>query len=431
VAAAERVSTRGREFAALAVAAAAFPLLGWAFWALVLRLGPNDFNDYWLAGRLILQGHSPYDTAALAALARTQGLSLLLGGGYSYPLPFAVAMVPLALLPFPAAVATFQTASVAAFGLTVAAWLGWAHGRDTEGRGRRAAVAVAAGVYPPVYGSLVMGQANLVLLPVLALGTALILDGATPARRAGGGMLTGLAAIVKLVPAVWIVPLALGRRAAGAVGIIAGMLGSMAVALALAPWAATGSGGLAALLEPDAFYTNQSINGFLTRLVEPSDKTLPLWPGGFEPGPVMAAATALFGMATLLVMWRSREVLATRRGAAIGLGLALVAGVIGAPKESFWNSAIILVAVGLLLVVDAPNLRFGSFGRTDRWLLASWFGSALAWAAVWAVEPPAAGPLSAVVNLAWSFSLAGLLALWWLLVRRLGALQVSAAATIS
>jgi hypothetical protein len=410
-----------REFVALAVVAAALPLIGWAFWALVLHLGTNDFTDYWLAGRLILDGRSPYDTAALAELARTEGLNFLVGGGYSYPLPFAVAMVPFALLPFGLAAATFQAASVAAFGLTVAAWIGWAHGHGRAAWGRRVAAAVAAGIYAPVHGSLVMGQANLVLLPLLALGAVLTLDGATAARRFGGGVAAGLAAVVKLVPAVWIVPLVLGRRFAGAGGILAGMLGSMAMALLVAPWAAAGSGGLAALLEPDAYYSNQSINGFVTRLVRPSDKTLPIWPGAFDPALVMAAVTALLALATLWVLWRSRRALATRRGAALGLGLALVAGVIGAPKESLWNAAIVLVAVGLLLAVEAPDLRFGSFGRIDRWLPAAWFGSALAWAAVWAIEPPPDGPLSAVVNLAWSLSLFGLLALWWLCARRLAA----------
>ena len=214
-------------------------------------------------------------------------------------------------------------------------------------------------------------------------------------------------------------PLARGRRAGGAGGIVAGGLGAMAVAVALAPWAATGSGGLASLFAADSFYTNQSINGFVTRLVEPSDKTLPIFPGAFDPGPVMAVATGLFGLATLGILWRARADLATTRGAALGLGLALVAGVAGAPKESFWNQAIVLAAVGLLFALEAPDLRLDSFGRADRSLLGVWFGSALAWVAVWAIEPAPVGPAAAFVTLVWSASLVGLLALWWLFARRL------------
>ena len=44
------------------------PLVGWASWALVLRLGSNDFHDYWLAGRLVMEGRSPYDLGALREL---------------------------------------------------------------------------------------------------------------------------------------------------------------------------------------------------------------------------------------------------------------------------------------------------------------------------------------------------------------------------
>ena len=390
---------RRREFALLAAAAVAVPLVGWAFWSLVLGLGSNDFHDYWLAGRLILQGHSPYDMAALQSLAQSEHLSFTLGGGYSYPLPFALAMVPLATLPFGLALAAFNAISLAAFGLTVAIWVEWAHGRSNASWRRRLVLALGAGVYPPVYGTVVMGQANLILFPLLGLGVALALDGTTVARRFWGGALLGLAAIVKLVPGAFVVPLALGRRA----------------------WAAAGSSGLASLFDPDPFYTNQSINGFVARLVSPSDRTAPLWNGAFDPRPVMLALAAGFALATLAVLWRARARLADRRGAAIGLGLALVAGIIGAPKESFWNQVIALVAVGLLLAVEVPDLRVSRFGRIDRTLLCVWFGTAILWAALWAMEPRAAGQLGSVVTLLWSSSLYGMFALWWLMTRRLAA----------
>jgi hypothetical protein len=200
---------------------------------------------------------------------------------------------------------------------------------------------------------------------------------------------------------------------------VAAALGTLAVTALAVPWAAAGSTGLASLFESDSFYTNQSINGFVTRLVAPSDRTAPLWNGAFDPRPVMLALTGAFALATLAVLWRARGRLADRRGAAIGLSLALVAGIIGAPKESFWNQAIALVAVGLLLAVEAPDLRVGRFGRIDRALLCVWFGTAILWAAQWAIEPPADGQLGSVVTLLWSSSLYGMLALWLLMARRL------------
>lgn len=407
------------EFVGLALAAAAIPLAGWLLWAFVLRLGPNDFHDYWLAGKLLLEGRSPYDAQAMADLAAREHLSFLVGGGYSYPLPFAVAMVPLAMLPFAAAAAVFGLASLIAFGLTVAAGIGWAFGSDPALARRRLFVAVAAGLYLPVYGSMAMGQANLILLPLLGAGAILALDGQTPSRRGIGGLFVGLAAIVKLVPGVIVVPLVLGRRLGAAAGVVAGALGAFAVAVVAAPWAASGSGGLASLLDPDAYYSNQSINGFVTRLVVGSDKSIPLWSGGFDPRPVMLLATAAFGLATLAILWQARARLATRRGAALGLGLALVAGVIGAPKTSFWNESIVLIAVAALLAVEAPDLRLYGLGWFDRLLLCTWFASAVGWGALWAANPGPGGALSNLVTLLWSSSIYGMLALWWLFARRL------------
>jgi hypothetical protein len=408
------------ELGRLALAAAVVPLAGWLFWAFVLHLGPNDFHDYWLAGRLLLQGHSPYDSHAMADLAAREHLTFLVGGGYSYPLPFAVAMVPFGALPFEMAVVAFNAVSLAVFGLTVAAWLAWTDGWGSGTSRRRLALAFAAGLYPPIYGTVAMGQANLILFPFLALGAVLTIDGATSARRAVGGLLVGVAAVVKLVPGVLVVPLALGRRFGAAAGIVVGAIGAFAVAVALVPWAAAGSGGLASLLDPDAFYTNQSINGFVTRLVDGTDKSVPLWSGGFDPRTVMMGLTAAFALATLAVLWLARARMRTRQGMALGLGLALVAGAIGAPKTSFWNESIVLLAVGLMWAVEGwDGVR--RFGRTELVLLGTWFGSSIVWAAVWAAQPPAVGAFSAVVTLAWSASLYGLLALWLLFVRQLTA----------
>ncbi len=419
-----------REMVGLAGVAALVPLIGWAYWALVLRLGGNDFHDYWLAGRLLLQGHSPYDTQAIANLAASERLTFLVGGGYSYPLPFAVAMIPLALLPFGLAITVFSVASLVAFGLTVAAGIGWAFGWAPGLARRRLVVALAAGLYVPVYGSIAMGQANLILFPLLGGGAVLAIDGATPARRWLGGALLGLAAIVKLVPAAMAVPLALGRRFGAVVGLAAAALGALGAATIALPWAAAGSGGLAYLFDPDAYVTNQSINGFVTRLVAPPGPTapaaVPLWENGFDPRPVMLGLTVAFGLATLAVLWRARVKLRTRRGAALGLGLALVAGVIGAPKTSFWNESIVLIAVGLLLAMETPDLRIGRLGRLDRALLAFWFGATIVWSAVWGTSPQITVPFATLVMLLWSSSLYGMLALWLLFVRRLLAAQTGA-----
>ena len=411
------VISHRRELGLLAIAAMVMPVIEWAWMADHGNF--NDFHDYWLAGKLVLAGQSPYDVQALRDLARAEHLSFLVGGGYSYPLPFAIFMVPFALLPFSVSLAVFQGLSIVLFASTVAVWIGWAHGWTPNLARRRLLLALAAGFYPPIFGTVASGQANLMLFPLLAGGVALTISGTAPRRQAIGGVMLGLAAIVKLVPGILVVPLVIGRRWGGAVGTALGALGALVVATLLAPWAAQGSGGLTSLLEPDSYFTNQSINGFVTRLVNHSDRTVPLFPHAFDPRLPMLLLTALFGLVTLAILWRARGSLTERRGLALGLALALVAGVIGAPKNSFWNQAFALIAVGLMLAVDAVDLRIRSLGRADLILLSVWLGGAFLWTLLWMFPPSKTGALPALVTLAESSSLYGMLALWLVLARRL------------
>ena len=422
------VTSHGREIALLAIAAMLMPLIQWAWTSAYGSF--NDFHDFWLAGRLLLNGQSPYDIQALRDLAHAEHLSFLVGGGYSYPLPFAVFMIPFALLPFQTSLEIFMGLSILSFGLTVALWIGWAHGWEPETARRRFALALAAGFCPPVFGTVANGQANLILMPLLAGGLVLALTATGPRRRALGGALVGLAAIVKLFPGVVVVPLAIGRRWGAAAGTVAGALGALVAASLLAPWAATDSGGISRLLEPDSYFTNQSFNGFLTRLVNPSDRTLPPFEHVFDPRWPMLAVTLAFGLVTLALLWRARESLATPRGLALGLALALVAGVIGAPKNSFWNGALALPAVGLLLAFDAPDLHLRRLGRTDLLSLGFWLASAFVWTVLW-MSPPPKTAVPALVTLLQSSGLYGLLALWLLLARRLAMAPVDQPAAAS
>jgi Glycosyltransferase family 87 len=408
-----------REFAALAAVAIAVPLAWWIGSTVMFHgNGFNDFHDFWLAAKLIAMGHSPYDKHALEALANTQGLHFVVGTGYSYPLPFAVAMIPFAALPFTVAVLAFTGLGLLLFGLTVAAWICWAHGSHVGLARRRLLLAAAAGLYPSVYGTVANGQAGLVLMPLLGFGAIAILDGR---RRRGivGGLAVGLAAIVKLTPGAMVVPLALGRRWAAAGALVIGAAGSLAIATVLAPWAGEGSGGLTALLEPDSYFTNQSINGIVSRLVLPSERTVPLWNHGFDPRLPMLILTGLFALATLGILWKSRVGLRDRRGLALGLGIALVAGLIGAPKGTYWNQVMVLVPAGLLIAVEVPDLRFGRLPRLDLVLLATWILGTSVQTWLWMYPPSKSVAFAPFATILTSSSTYGLLALWLVLARRL------------
>jgi hypothetical protein len=381
----------------------------------------NDFHDYWLASRLILEGHTPYDIPALKALAEREGLTFVVGTGYSYLLPFAVVMIPFALLSFDNAVLSFNGLSLVLFGVTVAIWLRQAH---PEARlWRSAFVAIAAGAYPPVYGTLANGQANLVVLAPFALGILLI---GRQGRVQGliGGIAIGLAGVVKLVPAGVVVPLTLGRRLLASVGIVLAFVGSVAAATLAFPFAAQGSSGLADLVGPDAYFTNQSINGFVTRFVRDSDRTRAIVPGAFDAAVVALVIAVLFGLLTLAILWRARAALGTGRGLALGMALTTAAAVATAPKNAIWNEVLVLVAAGLLLAVLTPDLRLSRIGWIDRWLLAAWLLGSVIQTYLWEWPRVLDGQNPVTVTLIQSAAFYGLLALWLVCARHVRRLPI-------
>jgi hypothetical protein len=83
-------------------------LLSLASYALAVRIVYSidylkygtDFSSFWMAGKLILQGKSPYDMAAWGAGFRQFELGFLLTPVFLYPLPLALLLAPLGYLPF-------------------------------------------------------------------------------------------------------------------------------------------------------------------------------------------------------------------------------------------------------------------------------------------------------------------------------------------
>lgn len=412
----DRATSAGPSLPVLAALALVAPLAEWLLLPLLgYPQGFNDFHDYYLAAKLVAEGQSPYNLAALADIARREGLTFVIGTGYSYPLPFAVAMLPFTLVPFTPAVLGFTVIGLAVFGASVAIGLRWAF--PAAPAERVALAALVAGAYPPVYGTLANGQANFVVFALLAVGVGLALARRAD-RQVSGGVAIGLAAIVKLVPGIVVVPLALGSRWRPAIALIAAVMASSLVASFVAPWANEGSHGLVALLGPDSYFTNQSLNGFISRLVRDSDRTLALFPGLFDPVPVAAAAACGFALVNATILLRARPRLGDRRALGVALGLAIVAAAIGAPKNSFWNQVALLVPVGLLLAATAPNLQLRRVLRSEVVLLAVWLAGSVVQLLLWVRPPGKDGPLAPAVTLAQSAALYGALALWWLFARR-------------
>lgn len=227
-----------------------------------------------------------------------------------------------------------------------------------------------------------------------------------------GGVAVGLAGVIKLVPAVVALPVAIGRRWVAAAGVVLGFAGSVVLASLVVPFAASGSGGLADLVGPDAYFTNQSINGFVSRLIRDSDRTRALFPGAFDPLVVSLALAAAFGLATLWLLWGARSELATRRGLSLAMALVTVAAVAAAPKNAIWNEVLVLVGVGLLVAVLMPDLRLSRLDRLDRWLLAGWLLGAVVQTYLWEEPQVLDGKNAVFVTLIQSAAFYGLLALW-------------------
>lgn len=373
----------------------------------------NDFASYWLAGRLVAAGHTPYDLTALVRLGSHQGVVFQAGTGYSYPLPFAVLMIPLSALPFAFAASLFTIASILVFGWAVASWVGDSR-LVAVGLPWTLVIALLAGLYPPVAGSLFFGQANLLVFGALAFGVRRWLDADTRADW-WGGIAIGAAGIVKIAPLALVLPAGLARRSHALAGILAGAGGALAAALVVAPFGLGGAGRLAELGSPDPYWTNQSLNGLISRLTVRNERTVPFL-RGLDPSIAAWILFGLFALVTTAALWRARDRLSTRQGYWLAIGFTLVAAVIAAPKNSFWNHVPALVGIGLLIAAaDSARLR----DPVTRGLVLTWYGLAVVQRVVDSLSGAtlqAWGPPGALLS---SAAVCGLVALWLALGRAL------------
>jgi alpha-1,2-mannosyltransferase len=192
--------------------------------------------------------------------------------GFTYPPFAAVAMLPMALVGLSAAIAVALLLNLAALALVV---------RLLAGRVRRrygwygcALGGCALALFEPLRDTFSFGQVNVLLLALVLTDARLLATGR--GRCAGTGI--GLAAAVKLTPALFIGLLLLARRwrAAGTATAVA--VGATALAALVAPdasrfywtealWDTTRVGRL-------DYISNQSVQGVLARLGEPGR---PVW----------------------------------------------------------------------------------------------------------------------------------------------------------
>lgn len=275
----------------------------------------NDFNVYWSAARVVNDGGNMYSDA-VTRVHTAEGFPGLVGSGYSYPPIFIEAFRPLALLPPRPAAAIFGVISVIALGAGVALLMGSLPNLSWRGA---LVLGALAGVFPPLTGSLWVGQVNLAMLPALALAY----------RGVAPGLWLMVPTAVKIYPGAGLVAL-IGRadriRQLG-LAILAGF-GLLVIPELLGAGAGGFGRRLTDNLKPDMYMTNQSLTGFLTRVSMSHG-----WPlTGVAVVYVDGAAILVLVIATLAVLWRCR--FQPWEGS---LALSLWLGTLIATRNSLWN----------------------------------------------------------------------------------------------
>jgi alpha-1,2-mannosyltransferase len=332
-------------------------------------LGPYriDLGVYRMGGRAWLGGGDLYGQVLV-----TGGLRL----PFTYPPVAAIVLAPLALVPVTAAGTVLTVGSVALAAVVLGVVLGRLAGPAARPRWTVAWLLPAVLVLEPVRSTLAYGQVNLVLMALVTV------DCLTPQPRWPRGVLTGLAAAVKLTPAGFVLFFLLRRdyRAAAWAG------GSFAAATA-AGFALAGPGSVrywtAIVFQPGriggpATAASQCLAAVLAR-------------AGLDPHtPPGTAAWLALSVLVLAAAWRGmRHALAAAQDC-LALTLNAFAALLISPVS--WSHHWVWCAPGLLTLAGLGRRHRGRlaaaiaaaglilFAAAPQWWLGRFAGPASSWA---------------------------------------------------
>ena len=291
-----------------------------------------DIVVYRMGGAAVLHGGSLYQLRAGAL-------------PFTYPPFAAVVLTVLAAISRDAAVAVLTVASVVALPVMLYLALRLPRSGGLPGSavaaGRLAwtaalAVAAAAIWLDPARAALGYGQVDIVL------AAAVLYDLTLPATSRWKGAAIGLAAGIKLTPAIFVVYLLLTRRYRAAATAAAVFAGTVAAGFAVLPassaWYWAGEFASPGRVSPVQDPENQSLLGVLSRMLHTAD-VLPLW----LP---LAAAVAVTGLALAAA--------AGRRGdEAAGFSLCAVTGLLVSPIS--WTHHWVIAIPALLVAGTAVS----------------------------------------------------------------------------
>jgi alpha-1,2-mannosyltransferase len=259
-------STRGMVLAVVTCAV----VVALGAWGYGLFDGMIDLRVYRMGGSILLDHGSLYD-------ALLPGTDL----PFTYPPFAAVAMVPLATLPWQVAVVAWTTVSVLCLAmiwrssLPASAWVLLPNRRKNRWVLVLATLTALSLVLEPVWETIRLGQINLLL-------TAMILfDLVRPERRRWRGAWVGVAIGIKLTPLPFLAFLLVTRQWRALRNAVTGLLATMVIGFVIVPhqsweyWTVVIRN--ADRVGNPAFTGNQSFMGFLTRIGGEASYVQPLW----------------------------------------------------------------------------------------------------------------------------------------------------------
>ncbi|WP_410642622.1 glycosyltransferase 87 family protein [Amycolatopsis sp. lyj-346] len=264
-----------------------------------------DLDVYRLGSTALLHGQALYGT-----LPPTGDGQFLL---FTYPPFAAILLAPLAVLPYWAACLALTLLTLGVLAVVLVTVLR-ALGARCDWR-RVAALLLAAEVLEPVLRTLYAGQIDLLLLVLV------VLDVLVDTPRWPRGLLIGLAAAVKLTPAVFLLYFLLRRDGRAAVTAVVTFLAATALGFLVAGadsvryW--TGALWDTGRVGEPTYAGNQSLLGLLARAGVPAEARTAWW-------------LPLVAVVVLLTAWGVRRALAAGEPA-VALGLNAIGGLLVSP----------------------------------------------------------------------------------------------------
>jgi alpha-1,2-mannosyltransferase len=269
---------RAAQAALLALAATLYVLV------MVQAAGRHqDLDTYLQAGRDLLAGRSLY-----APFLTHPFPDPTLRPAFIYPPAFALLLAPLSLVPAGAAPVLWLGAMQAAIAGALA--LSW---RALRPQPWAVVLMIAATLtFYPLWVDAIQGQANGMILLLSVAGIFLVVRG-----RSTGGLAIGGAAALKLTPAFLLLWLLVERRWRAAMFCLAGFALATGLGALIRPADSLSffTRVLPQLAKGTAYYSNQSVSGFLNRMFTANPYTNPIAPLALEPALAIACAILLLG----------------------------------------------------------------------------------------------------------------------------------------